>query len=49
MKKQEAQKSDTITFDEFIDLITENRGEEIKRQIREIEFKSKQKKNRKIA
>ncbi|MBS3123238.1 hypothetical protein J4437_01245 [Candidatus Woesearchaeota archaeon] len=48
MRKQEALKSDTITFDEFIDLITNNRGEDIKKQIRVIEFKSKQKKNIKI-
>ncbi|HIG92912.1 TPA: hypothetical protein HA234_01795 [Candidatus Woesearchaeota archaeon] len=37
-------KSDSITFDEFIDLITENRGEEIKKQIKEIELNSKKKK-----
>ncbi len=40
MKKQEAYKSNSITFDEFIDLITENHGEEIKKQMREIGFKS---------
>ncbi len=41
MKKQEALKCDSISFDEFIDIITDNRGEEIKKQIKLIEQKSK--------
>ncbi|MDI6738622.1 MAG: hypothetical protein QME12_09015 [Nanoarchaeota archaeon] len=47
MKEGEMQ---VITFDEFIDEITEGRGEEIKRQIREIELNErKHKKKRKRA
>lgn len=41
MKKQEALKCESISFDEFIDIITENRGEEIKRQIKLIEKATK--------
>lgn len=40
MKKRDTLKSESITFDEFIDVITENRGDEIKKQIRLIEKKS---------
>ena len=47
MNKQRALKCDVITFDEFIDIITDNRGEEITKQIREIELKKKRTKNRK--
>ena len=34
-------KSDKITFDEFIDIITENKGDEIKKQLRIIERDAK--------
>ncbi|MFA5888089.1 MAG: hypothetical protein WC852_05260 [Candidatus Nanoarchaeia archaeon] len=34
-------KTVTITFDEFIDEITEGRGEEVKKQMREIELNEK--------
>lgn len=37
MKKQETLKCERISFDEFIDIITENKGEEIKKQLREME------------
>ncbi len=39
-------KTVTITFDEFIDEITEGRGEEIKKQIREIELNEKKRKKK---
>jgi len=45
MKKQ-VSKDNIISLKEFIDIITDNRGEEIKRQIREIELKSKEKGNK---
>ncbi len=48
MKKQEALRCESISFDEFIDIITENRGEEIKRKIREIEINSKPRNNKKV-
>ena len=43
MKKIKSGRSETITFNEFIDLITENRGDEIKRELMMIELNSKTK------
>jgi len=40
MKKQKNMITDSITFDEFIDLITDNRGEEIKKQLKVMEKKA---------
>lgn len=37
MKKTEALKCESISFDEFIDIITDNRRDEIKRQMRRAE------------
>ena len=34
MKKPNEGKTEVISFDEFIDIITDNRGEEIKQQVR---------------
>jgi len=39
MKKQHNLKYESISFDEFIDCITDGKGEEIKRQIRLMEPK----------
>lgn len=44
LKKQKGLKTKQITFNEFIDFITNNQGEEIKKQMREIELKRKRKK-----
>ncbi|HLC91240.1 MAG TPA: hypothetical protein VJI15_05745 [Candidatus Nanoarchaeia archaeon] len=45
MKKQKGLKYDSITFDEFIDIITDNRGEEIKRKMKEIALNTSHRKN----
>ncbi len=41
MNKPEEGTTEVISFDEFIDIITENRGEEVKKQIRAIEKTAK--------
>ncbi len=46
MKKQEALKCEIITFDEFIDCITDGKGEEIKKQIKKIEREEKMRGNK---
>ena len=43
MKKIKSYKCEQITVDEFIDLITENSGDKIKRELRVIELNSKTK------
>ena len=47
-KKNGDYKCELITFDEFIDCLTENRGEELKKRIRTIELNSSLKKNEKL-
>lgn len=44
MKKKQKLRTEAITFDEFIDCITNNQGEEIKREMRRIEQKEKSRK-----
>ncbi len=48
MGKDKKYRCESITFEEFIDCITDNRGDELKRQIRDIELNS-QRKNNKIS
>ena len=37
MTKKQILKTDTISFDEFIDLITDGRGEQIKKDLKKLE------------
>lgn len=45
MRKDKKYRCELITFDEFIDCITDNKGEEIKRKINSIELNSQRKNN----
>lgn len=45
MKKPNEGKTEVINFEEFIDIITDSRGEEIKRQLEKIKINSKPRNN----
>lgn len=40
--KKERNETTTISFDEFIDIITDGKGEEIKEELKKLEFQNKQ-------
>ena len=47
MPRKDVPKTDTITVDQFIDIMPDNRGEEIKKALREIKMKEHLKKSKK--